>query len=48
LNRGRKRGKAPKLIVDEEQQLVDYIIQMQGLGFPLSLSQLKFKVALIT
>jgi hypothetical protein len=48
LSRGRKRGKAPVLIVDEEQQLVDYIIQMQGLGFPLSLSQLKLKVALIT
>jgi hypothetical protein len=48
LSRGRKRGKVPILTVDEEQQLMDYIIQMQGLGFPLSLSQLKLKVALIT
>jgi hypothetical protein len=48
ISKGRKRGKAPVLIVDEEQQLVDYIIQMQGLRFPLSLSQLKLKVALIT
>jgi hypothetical protein len=38
MSRSRKKGKAPVLTVDEEQQLVDYIIQMQGLGFPLSLS----------
>jgi hypothetical protein len=48
ISRGRKRGKAPLLTVDEEQQLMDYIIQMQGLGFSLSFSQLKLKVTLIT
>jgi hypothetical protein len=48
MTKVRKRGQAPVLTAEEEQQLVDYIIQMQELGFPLSFSQLKLKVALIT
>jgi hypothetical protein len=32
----------------EEDQLVQYVIGMQNLGFPLTIFQLKFKVATIT
>jgi hypothetical protein len=44
----RKRGAAPVLADAEEQQLVQYLISMQNLGFPLTISQLKLKVAMIT
>jgi hypothetical protein len=44
----RKRDAAPVLIEVEEQQLVTYLIDMQNLGFLLSISQLKLKVAFIT
>jgi hypothetical protein len=44
----RKRGAAPVLTELEEQQLVTYLIDMQNLGFPLSIFQLKLKVAFIT
>ena len=44
----RKRGAATVLSPAEEQQLVDYILAMQDLGFPVSISQLKLKVAFIT
>ena len=44
----RKRGAAPVLTPNEEQQLVDYVIGMQDLGFPVTILQLKLKVALIT
>jgi hypothetical protein len=40
---------APLILVpSEEQQLVDYIIAMQDLGFPLTILHLKLKVAIIT
>jgi hypothetical protein len=44
----RKRGAAPVLSPAEKDQLVQYVIGMQNLGFPLTISQLKFKVAIIT
>jgi hypothetical protein len=44
----RKRGAAPILTEAEEQQLVQYIIAIQDLGFLLSISQVKLKVAMIT
>jgi hypothetical protein len=44
----RKRGAAPVLTDAEEQQLVQYLISMQNLDFPLTISQLKLKVAMIT
>jgi hypothetical protein len=44
----RKRGSAPMLSPAEEDQLVQYVIGMQNLGFPLTISPLKFKVAIIT
>lgn len=47
VTRDRKRGQALVLTTEEEQQLVDYIIQIQELGFLLSLSQLKLKMELI-
>jgi hypothetical protein len=37
----RKRGAAPVLADAEEQQLVQYLISMQNLGFPLTISQLR-------
>jgi hypothetical protein len=43
-----KRGAAPILTKIEEQKLVQYIIAMQDLGFPLSISHVKLKVAMIT
>jgi hypothetical protein len=36
-----KRGAVPVLTTTEEEQLVQYVIAMQNLGFPLSISQLK-------
>jgi hypothetical protein len=44
----RKRGAAPILIEAEEQQLVQYVIAMQELGFPLTILQLRLKVAMMT
>jgi hypothetical protein len=41
MTKDRKRGQAPVLTVEEEEQLADCIIQMQELGFPLSVLQLK-------
>ena len=48
VTRDRKKRQAHVLTAEEEQQLVDYIIQIQELGFSLSLPQLKLKVELIT
>jgi hypothetical protein len=44
----RRRRAAAVLTEAEEQQLVQYIIAMQELGFPLTISQLKMKVAMMT
>jgi hypothetical protein len=44
----RKRGAAPVLTEAEEQELVQYVLAIQELGFPLTLLQLKLKVALMT
>jgi hypothetical protein len=44
----RERETATMLSPAEEQQLADYILAMQDLGFPVSISQLKLKVAFIT
>jgi hypothetical protein len=44
----RKRGATPVFTAAEEEQLVQYVIAMQNLGFPLSISQLKLKVAIMT
>jgi hypothetical protein len=44
----RKRGAAPVFSKAEEYQLVQYVITMQDLGFPLTIQQLKMKVAMIT
>ena len=43
-----KRGATLVLTQVEEQQLVEYIIAMQDLGFPLSILQFKLKVVIIT
>jgi len=32
---------------DEERELVDYILKMQNLGFPLSIRQLREKVGIL-
>ena len=36
------------LRVDEEKKLVDYIFKMQDLGHPLTIAELRLKVALAT
>jgi hypothetical protein len=41
----RKRGREGVLSVTEESQLVDYVLKMAELSYPLSLGQLKIKVA---
>jgi hypothetical protein len=43
-----KRDAAPVLIEAEEQQLVQYVLAMQELGFLLTILQLKLKVAMMT
>jgi hypothetical protein len=43
-----KKGAAAVLTEAEEQQLVQYIIAMQDLDFPLCISQLKMKVVMMT
>jgi hypothetical protein len=42
---GRKRGKEGVLTVEDEGLLVEYMLNMAALGYPLTLGQLKFKVA---
>jgi hypothetical protein len=42
---GRKRGRPRILTVQEEGLLVDYMLKMVALGYPLTLGQLKIKVA---
>ena len=44
----RQRGNLPTLKPDEEKKLVDYIFKMQDLGHPLTLAELRLKVALAT
>jgi hypothetical protein len=44
----RKRGTALVLIEAEELELVQYVLAIQELGFPLTLLQLKLKVSLLT
>jgi hypothetical protein len=44
----RKRDATPVLTESEEQQLVQYVFAMQELGFPLTILQLKLKVAMMT
>ena len=43
-----KRGPPSVLSAEEEKMLEDYMIQMADLGHPLSLEQLRLKVALLT
>jgi len=44
----RKRGKEGVLTNAEDEELVDYLIEMQNLGFPLNLGQLREKVGTLT
>ena len=44
----RQRSKASVLKANEEKKLVDYIFQMQDLGHPLTVAELRLKVALAT
>jgi hypothetical protein len=44
----RKRSAATVLSKVEEEQLVQYVIAIQDLGFPLTILQLKLKVAMMT
>jgi hypothetical protein len=44
----RKRGPETVLTMDEENQIKNYVLQMQELGHPLSLLQLRLLVARIT
>jgi hypothetical protein len=44
----RKRGATGVLTEVEEQELVQYVLAMQELGFPLTILQLKLKVAIMT
>ena len=44
----KKRGVATMLSPAEEQQLVDYILAMQDLGFLVSTLQIRLKVGFIT
>ena len=46
--RGRYRGIKPILKSHEENKLVDYVFKMQELGHPLTLVQLRLKVAVAT
>ena len=44
----RKRGATSMLTEPKEHQLVQYVIAMQNLGFPLTIYQLKLKVTIFT
>ena len=42
---GRKRGRQGVLTVQEEEELQQYLLEMQDLGYPLTIAQLHLKVA---
>jgi hypothetical protein len=42
---GRKKGRQDVLSMTEEVELEDYLLQMQELGYPLTIRQLRLKVA---
>jgi len=44
----RRRGKLGVLSHVEEHKLVEYLLKMQNLGFPLSIGQLREKVGILT
>jgi len=44
----RRRGKQGVLTDAEEEELVQYLLQMQNLGFPLTIGQLREKVGCLT
>jgi len=44
----RKRGRKGVLSDIEEQELVDYLLKMQELGYPFTLRQLQEKIAILT
>jgi len=43
----RRRGKMEVLIDEEENKLVQYLLKMQELGFPLTIGQLREKVGIL-
>jgi hypothetical protein len=45
---GRKRGRQGTLSVQEENDLVQYLLKMQDLGYPLTVGELRLKVAEMT
>jgi len=44
----RRRGKLGMLTDAEEQELVEYLLKMQNLGFPLTIGQLREQVGILT
>jgi hypothetical protein len=45
---GRKRGRQGTLSIQEENDLVQYLLKMQDLGYPLTVGELRLKVAEMT
>jgi hypothetical protein len=48
ISTSRKRGAKAVLTQVEEQHVVEYVVKMQEVGFPMTILQLRLKVALIT
>jgi hypothetical protein len=48
INKSRKRGRQGTIKQEEEAELVTYILDMQSCGHPITLTQLRYKVAVIT